>query len=53
MKIERDEDYYTKYDLNEHDLIYKDSLLYISDSVELKKAILKIIYNTLLAEHSE
>lgn len=44
---------YTKYRLNKHDLIYKDSLLYILDVIELKKAILKTIYNILLVRYFE
>ena len=49
--IERSKKYHINYNINEFKLIQKSSLLYILNIVKLKKKILQIVYNTLLADY--
>ena len=53
QQIEKNEEYYTNYNINKFRFIQKSSLLYISNIMKLKKKILQIIYNALLADYSE
>ena len=53
QQIKRSEKYHINYNINEFRLIQKDSLLYISDIVKLKKETLQTVHDALLADYIE